>query len=385
MDKIKVAYLDYSHIFAGAERVLCAIINSIDREYIEPIIIFPYPEEHHKDYYYKNCKTKYLFKKKQFWMGSDYWKHPLRGMDFFKRTIFGIILKSVLIKEKVDVLHVNLLRVDSLMWLLPTSKTKIKIVGHFRSDEWEWMTPKKVQECCDIVLCVSDYCRDRLRSKGCFTETRTLYDSFDLNNFKTVKSKLQIRKELQLPEDTFLITSIGQLSPHKGHDNAIRAFANMVAIHPNSLLYIVGGGGNDELNRLKSIQSEYPMLKDKVRYTERQVDNIVEIYKTSDLVLSLTRYGEAFGLVPYEASIMDVPFIGPDGGAIKEFIEDKVTGLLVDTLNVDAISEKMRWVLDHDTEIKLMVEKAHKLVMERLQPSVMAENIKNVYEYILKK
>lgn len=384
MSKIKVAYLDYSHIFAGAERVLCAILNSLDRNKVEPYVIFPYPEPHHKAYNFRQCKIIYLATKKFWWMGGDYWKHPCKGTDFLKRSIFGIKLCSVLIRNQIDILHVNLLRPDSLMWILPTHFSRVKIVGHFRSDEWEWMIPPKVQKCCDKILCVSDYCRDRLLSKGHYVDTSTLYDSFDIEKFRSNKDIYEIRKNNKLPEHAFLISSIGQLSPHKGHDNAIRAFAQIASEYPKVHLFIVGGGSDTELKRLKEIQASFPNISHRVSFTEKQVDNVADIYKASNLVLSLTHYGEAFGLVPYEASIMNIPFIAPDGGAIKEFITDGQNGLLVDTFNTEAIACKIKWVLNHPKEVQIMVRQAHDIVVKKLQPSTMAHNLLEVYKELMR-
>ena len=47
-ERVKVAFLDYSHIFAGAERVLCDMLANLDREKYEPILVFPFPREHHR-------------------------------------------------------------------------------------------------------------------------------------------------------------------------------------------------------------------------------------------------------------------------------------------------------------------------------------------------
>lgn len=49
MEKIKIAYLDWSYIFAGAERVLYTIIDNLDRCQFEPYLIFPFPRDYQKN------------------------------------------------------------------------------------------------------------------------------------------------------------------------------------------------------------------------------------------------------------------------------------------------------------------------------------------------
>lgn len=384
-EKIKVAYLDYSHIFAGAERVLYTIISNINTSKFEPILVFPYPMPHQQEYNSLDCRKIHLARRLEWWMGSDRWKHPVRGMDFLMRSILGCRLARFLHREHVDILHVNLLRPDSLMWILPAKKLGIKVIGHFRSQALSWIPPKWVQQNCNLILCVSKYSQGRLLTKGEYTLTQVLYDSINVETFSIAKSRSTSKKELGFPVDCLLISSIGQLSRHKGHDNAIKAFAKIALSYPKALLYIAGGGSKDDLMYLKDIVAEYPVLYNRVIFSEKQLSNIVEVYNASDIVLSLTKVGEAFGLVPYEAALMDVPFIAPMFGAITEFITDGKNGLLVDTNDVDAIAAKMEWAITHKTECSQMIGRAKSLVLNKLTPNVMINQLQEVYQDWVKK
>lgn len=376
-DRIKIAYLDYSHVFAGAERVLHTIIDNIDRDRFEPLLVFPYPMEHHGRYEDLDCKRIYLADGLKWWMGSDRWKHPLRGTDFLARSIFGHRLAKSLREAKVDILHVNLLRPDSLMWLRESKKSGLKIVGHFRSQSLEWIAPRSVQSLCDIILCVSKYSRSRMLTKGEFTKSVSLYDSIEVDQFKSDLTKSEARMGLSLPLKGILLSSVGQLSRQKGHDNAIRAFAKVALARKDVYLYIAGGGV--DLEYLKGIASEYPDVSDRIIFSEVHVSDIKSVYRASDVVLSLTKVGEAFGLVPYESAMMGVPFIAPEFGAVKEFITDGVNGSLVDTNDVDAIAAKIEWILSHPAETHEMVIKTQATVLSQLTPSTMSENLASVY------
>lgn len=383
-EKIKIGYLDYSHIFAGAERVLYTIISHIDKTKYEPILIYPYPMLHHERYQGLDCRKIYLANHIKWWMGGDRWKHPLRGTDFLARTIFGMKLSSVIKREKIDILHVNLLRPDSLMWLLPSHKRGVRIVGHFRSQSLEWVPSRRVQNCCRIILCVSDYSRSRLLSKGKYTETITLYDSIDIDSLHSELSRKEAKKRLGFPEDSILFSSVGQLSRHKGHDNAIHAFARIAAEFPNVQLFIAGGGNVSDLNDLKKIAVSYPELTGRVRFSEKQLSNIAEVYRASDITLSLTKVGEAFGLVPYESVWMGTPFIGPDKGAIKEFVKHKENGLIVDTENIDDIAANMKWALENPLLVADMSKNLLGSIQGKLVPSIMTRKIESVYADLCK-
>ncbi len=375
-EKIKIAYLDYSHIFAGAERVLYTIISHLDRSRFEPVLVFPYPMEHQAGYAGLDCPKHYLAGGLKWWMGSDRWRHPLRGTDLLARSIWGCRLARLLKKEKVDILHVNLLRPDALMWILPAKLFGIKVIGHFRSQTQEWVAPKRVQRLCDIILCVSKFSREQMLLKGEFTKSQVLYDSIDVDKFKSSMSRAEAKAALSFPSDSFLMSSIGQLSRYEGHDNAILAFSKIAESFPHAMLYIAGGGRREDLDYLKEITGKLSAsIRERIVFSETQIQDIVSVYRASDLILSLTKIGEAFGLVPFEAAIIGVPFIAPDAGAVKEFVENGVSGVLVDTNDVAAIAKAMRWIMSHLTEAGEMSERARCIVMDKLTPSVMVNNL----------
>lgn len=384
MAKIKVAYLDYSHIFAGAERVLYTIIENIDTERFEPYLIFPFPRDYHECYKKLECTKHYLSANLTWWHGSEYWKHPLRGTDLLKRMIFGYRLASYLKKEGIQILHVNLLRPDCYWWLKPSKNAGIRIIGHFRSQAIEWIPAPKVQRCCKLILCVSNYSRSRFITKGEYVESRPLYDSIDVNTLKSTLSKAEAKRKIGFDESCQLVSTVGQLSPHKGHDNAIKAFAKIADAYPMMKLLVAGGGLEKDLNNLKTIARELGVT-DKVVFTEKQVSNIHEVYRASDLVLSLTKVGEAFGLVPFEASYLGTPFIAPCFGAVTEFVESGKNGLLVDTNNVDEIASAISWVFTHYDQAMEMNEAIKQLINERITPMVMSNKLQKVYEEVLEK
>lgn len=380
----KIAYLDYSNIYAGAERVLATIIGGLDRHNYEPILIMPYPMEHQRKYNDLDCKKIYLASGLKWWMGSSRWRHPLRGTDFLYRSIMGNRLVHVLKREKIKLLHVNLLRPDSLMWIQAAKQADIKIIGHFRSHSVDWVAPARTQECCDIIICVSDFAQSKIIEKGRYAPTKVIYDSVDIDFFSNNISRKEAKKTLGFPEDCILISSIGQLSLRKGHDNAIKAFANIANTFPKAILYIAGGGEQDELLYLKNLASSLSKsVQGRIRFSEYQISDIRTVYSASDLVLTLSKDGEAFGLVPYESALMDVPFIAPEIGAVKEFVENGKNGLLIDSNNIEHIIDKIEWALNNSEACHKMVQNLKMTVQNNLNPNVMCRNLEKIYQDLI--
>lgn len=371
--KAKVAYLDYSLHFAGAERALYTIISNLDRKRFEPIIVFPFPCEHHHRYDDLSCEKLYLSDGIKWWMGSDRWKKPIRGTDFVKRTIFGYRLAKFLSSKGIKILHVNLLRPNSLMWIWFCRRFDIKVVGHFRSLSMEWVPSCSVQEKCDAIISVSNIVREHAMSMFQHLNNNVVYDSIsfsrDLSSY--------IKKNV--------ISSVGVLASHKGHDNAIRAFDKISEKYPDYELYIVGGGmdSHSELGRLKDI-ARTTKSSDRIKFTEKQVDNVELYYGQSKLVLSLTKQGEAFGLVPFEAALCGTPTVAPNKGAITELLVDGVSGILVETLDVDAIAKRIDWALSNYDECCKISRRTLNVIEECLQPEIMANQIMKIYSQLLK-
>lgn len=379
----KIAFLDYSHVFAGAERVLYNMIAHIDRNKYEPILVFPYPMSHHERYDNLNCSKLYLAEIKSWWMGSDRWKHPLRGTDFLKRFEFGRRLAQLVKNNSIDIVDINLIRNDVKMWVWATKLfTPAKIVGHFRSQSQEFVPPPSAQSLFDVVACVSQFSQTRFNLKGNHTNTIVLYDSVDIDSMQCDKTQEEAKKSLGYDESTILLTSVGQLSLHKGHDTAIKAFADIAEKYPQARLLIVGGGNESMTNYYRQLSNNLG-IADKVRIPGKQLSDVQSIYRAADLTLSLTKVGEGFGLVPYESTLIGTPFIAPCFGAICEFVTDNHTGLLVDTNNLKAVINKIQYALEHPTDIHQMTLRLQKIIYNRLHPGVLAQNLDNLYSSIL--
>lgn len=375
----RVAFLDYSHIFAGAERMLYNMIANLDRSKYEPILVFPYRMEHQIGYNGLDCEQEFLASSLAWWMGSDRWEHPLRGTDFLKRTILGYRLARLINKRDIDILDINLMRGDVMMWVWATRKlSHAKIIGHYRSQEQGFVPGASAQKLFDVIACVSKFSQQQFQQKGIFTKSQVLYDSVDIDLMVSDVTKDEAKVKLGFNKDIILLSSIGQLSERKGHDNAIRAFAKISDKYPAARLLIAGGGSQFDLDTYKQI-AKNENVADKVIIPGKQLPNIQDVYRATDLTLTLTKDGEGFGLVPYESAIIGTPFIGTNIGAINEFVTDMDNGLLVDPKNIEAIANKIDYALSHPFETQIMTERLQVTITDMLKPSVLAVNLDKLY------
>lgn len=341
----RVAFLDYSPHYAGAERAMSSLIMGLKEKGYIPCIVVPYPSIHHERYRELGVEVFHLNNSCKWWMGRSRWVLPVRGADFVARCIWGIQLAVFLLRKRIRLLHVNLLRPDSLMWILFSRLTGAKIVAHFRSLPDSWIPRKLVQKCCHHVICVSKIVQTNLKKFFADANSSVIYDPVSVPS--CLLSREEAKNVLQIHHDRTVLASVAALFPNKGHEQAIRSFALVLDKYPNVDLHIVGGGNQKELARLKAIVRLYPQAENRIFFTESQVSNVEVVYKAASLVLSLTQEGEAFGLVPLEASLMGTPSIAPVRGAIVEFTEHNYSSFLVETRDVDEIARMIDFVLSN--------------------------------------
>ena len=87
-------------------------------------------------------------------------------------------------------------------------------------------------------------------------------------------------------------------------------------------------------------------------------------------VLVLPSLSEGLGRVVVEAMACGTPVIGSRVGGISELIVDGVTGFLVSPGDVEALANRIRWVLNHSGEAREMGRRARDLVSRCFSPEI---------------
>jgi glycosyltransferase involved in cell wall biosynthesis len=375
---INIAYLDYSDIFSGAEKSLFSLIKYLDKNEIEPTIICLYPRPHLGNYESLNIPIIYLSERIKWWMGRDYSKHAPRGSDFVKRFIFTCKLIIQLKKAKIDILTINLMRIDSFMYVFLPKLFGVKVVL-FALSYPGGIPSRFLIKFCDYIICVSDLVKQNYLKKQNTDHIINIHDSVEVQDVKLTKT--EAKNLLKLDINRNYISSIGMLQDHKGHDTAIKVFFSLSINYPNLDLIIAGGGSEIELHRLTNLVNKFG-IANRVVFTKEQIPNIELVYIASEIILSLTKNGEAFGRIPFESASFRIPVIAPNIGAAPELITNEVNGILVDPLDELKIRFYIEKLIGDIPFRKKIVGNGYDLVKKNLNPSSYAEKISAVYRLI---
>jgi glycosyltransferase involved in cell wall biosynthesis len=155
-------------------------------------------------------------------------------------------------------------------------------------------------------------------------------------NYAQVDRRLK-RRELNIPEDAFLIISIGELIKRKNHRQAIEAIAKLKHNGYDRIYYAICGRGilMDELKAL----SQNLGVSDRVRFLGYRND-IPEILKVSDLFV-FTSFQEGLPKSVMEAMAVGLPIVATKIRGNIDLIEDGKNGLLVECGDIESTFESI--------------------------------------------
>lgn len=135
----------------------------------------------------------------------------------------------------------------------------------------------------------------------------------------------EIRKELNIPADAYLIGLVGRLAPDKGQDTLLRAAEAIFKEIPDAHIVLVGTGG--DWDRIKGLIAELN-LQEKVTWAGFRRD-VSSVTAALDVSLLAARACDASSTVLKEAMILNIPVVATDVGGTMEIIDNGNCGIPV--------------------------------------------------------
>lgn len=160
--------------------------------------------------------------------------------------------------------------------------------------------------------------------------TAVIRNGIDFNRFKNIKkTKSEIKKELGIPEDSYIIGQVGRFTYQKNQEFSISLMPSVLNKKDNAYLLLIGRGNKDLIN--KEINSLG--IKDRVLILEGR-DDIPELLKAMDVFIFPSRF-EGLGIVLIEAQVAGLPCVTSDQVPLEAYQTSNITRLsLDDDLNV---------------------------------------------------
>lgn len=177
-----------------------------------------------------------------------------------------------------------------------------------------------------------------------------------------------IRNALPLPStapeplpDPPRLLLLGRLTPEKGVDLALAAFASIVKRHPAAHLVIAGDGPERDALEQQTIRLG---LANVVQFLGWVAPEEVPALLNTASMLILPSRADSFPLAGLQASLMERPVVATRVGGIPEMVVDRETGLLVGKENTKALAEAVSYLLQHPEMAVRMGKSARSRVLE---------------------
>jgi glycosyltransferase involved in cell wall biosynthesis len=161
-------------------------------------------------------------------------------------------------------------------------------------------------------------------------------------------------KQWSLPDNSFLVGTVGELTPLKGQSEFLKAAAQVVQEHPTAYFIVAGTDNSPEQTNGALLQE----LISRLKLTERVrvvpwLDDIGQLYCALDVFVSAS-HTESFGLAIAEAMASATAVVATGTAGAREIIHSGDTGLLVPIGDADELADTIIELLgDTDRRVRM--------------------------------
>jgi len=231
------------------------------------------------------------------------------------------------------------------------------------------------------VLCVSPDLVARCRAAGVPAGRLVLLENgIDTEMFRRCTAPAEARRQLGLDPRIPLIGAVGRLSPEKGFDLLIRAFARVQAQAQVGPMKLVILGEGPERERLAALADEcgaagnvmLPGFQGDVRPWYEAMDGFV-----------LSSLREGLPNVVLEAMAMHVPVAATSVAGVPRLVQHEATGLLLPPGSVGALTEAMQRLLTDHPAAEGWAAAARRLVEQCFSFACRMKQLREVYDELM--
>ncbi len=186
-------------------------------------------------------------------------------------------------------------------------------------------------------------------------------------------ARLKIRTELAIEDGDTLFLFVGRLNRDKGVLDLATAFSRITDSKAHLLVV-----GPDEAGIQLRMEQILDNLLERVHFAG--FSSHPEKYMAAADVLCLPSYREGFGCVIIEAAAVGIPAIGSRIYGIEDAIMDRVTGLLFEAKDNDALRAHMMTMIADNEFRKRLGENARKRVLDQFSSENLASAWLDYYQ-----
>jgi glycosyltransferase involved in cell wall biosynthesis len=293
----------------------------------------------------------------------------------YRTTVFSDRLPQLLATHKVDLLSLHWLTydTDSLMRRASNDKVPFVLVNHFDNRRFSLPLMRKWAGHAAAIGAVSgQHIPDEFRDRSV-----NLSDAVDTEFFAP-----QSTRSVQVSESPIVFLP-GRIDLGKGHRDLIEAARIVAGRKLDFVLYFAGAVDSQAVRQELGKSVAAGGLEGRVFFLgEKSAEEIRNLYSRSRVVV-LPSHSEGLGRVLIEAQAMKKPVIAYDAGGMSEaFLPDK-SGFLVKTGDVEALADKIGFLLQNEAEGLRLGERGREFVEQQFSVPALVRRHEAFYLHAL--
>ncbi len=232
----------------------------------------------------------------------------------------------------------------------------------------------------DLFTANTNFTKQQVVKVGCDEEKIIILPvGLRVEKFKFSTRKIQ-------PREPIKILTVGRLVEKKGHEYAIKAIAKIVKKHKN-IKYIVAGDGPLRAN-LENLALKLGIMNHVEFLGAVEQNEVLNLYQQAHIFIlpSVTasdgdREGQA--LVLQEAQATGLPVVSTLHNGIPEGVLDGKSGFLVPEKDVDALADKLEYLIEHPEIWPDMGRYGRKFVEEKYDIKRLNQKLVEIYQNLI--
>jgi len=233
----------------------------------------------------------------------------------------------------------------------------------------------------DLFTANTNFTKRQVVNLGCDEEKIIILPvGLKIEKFKFYTRKVQPGKPIK-------ILTVGRLVEKKGHEYAIKAIAKVVKRHKN-IKYIVAGDGPLRAN-LENLALKLGIMNYVKFLGPLEQNEVLNLYQKAHIFIlpSVTasngdREGQA--LVLQEAQATGLPVVSTLHNGIPEGVLDGKSGFLVPERDVNALAERLNYLIEHPELWPKMGFAGRKFVEEKYDIKKLTQQLVEIYQNLIK-
>ena len=321
----------------------------------------------------------FTLKNTKFWRIKrwDFYLNPF-NFFFFIKTLREFRKKISFLKP--DIIYTNTVKFHLLSLFARCSKWIIHMRDILAQDNFLLkILVKFFENRSDKIICISKSVQKQFKNRG---KAILVYNGIDRpKNFENSELQIaQIKRQLRLKDESFVVSNIGQIAKWKGQEYFVK-IARCLRKKSDSFEFLLVGD---------AIFSKENGYKEKILNMAKNLKNFHylgwrdpwQILLISDIVIHTPVKPEPFGRVILESFISGKPVLAFKNGATEELIKDGYNGYLFEVGDYKGMADKILEIFK-DADLYKYLSKNALETAKKFSLKKMLNNVgKIVYEVI---